>query len=305
MINGQFRMNKKGFSSLVIIAIIGIVLLISGAYYFIKADDQNAPEQNPKKFNPAQNLLTNSASYSGNGFTINLPKDWHLTSSLSFAGNGETTETFTPFSDDEVQKALDENPYNPNFYLEIIVKDNPKKIDLKTWATNSKYSPQGLGQKVSEVEINNQKGVLVEGNQGKGFVDYYLENDGKIYNLSYYYNDNDSEWKTPSKIKLSDLKSIVSSFKFSPKQTVIKEESKELISVIKNFFPDGKVQGNPSKITFKKQVGDMARYQAIATAQQLDPLTIILEKQNGEWKVKTFGTSFPDLEAQNPELFKD
>lgn len=57
-------------------------------------------------------------------------------------------------------------------------------------------------------------------------------------------------------------------------------------------------------IEIKKRVGDYALVFVIPTNQTLDPLQIILAKENGTWVYKDMGSTFPDWEEKVPELFK-
>lgn len=91
----------------------------------------------------------------------------------------------------------------------------------------------------------------------------------------------------------------------APTPSTKMDETKEIMDAAKASFPDNKIQGVESEIKFNKQVGDYARLTASATKQTLDPLTIIMQKKEGNWSVVNYGTSFPELEEQTPELFKD
>lgn len=91
----------------------------------------------------------------------------------------------------------------------------------------------------------------------------------------------------------------------SPAPSTKMDETKEIMDAANTSMPDGKIQGVESTIKFNKQVGDYARLTATATKETLDPLTIIMQKKDGEWTILNFGTSFPDLEEKIPELFMD
>lgn len=147
----------------------------------------------------------NFVSY--NGYSLSLPTGWRKLASAST----ETTEIFSSLSDSEIQNIMNEDPYNPSYYLEVDVRDNPNGVTLDEWATNSNYSPQGLGQSVSSVMIGPYQTVKVTDNQGDGFVDYYISKDGKVYNLGYFYNPTD-QWQSPSGYVPELFENIIASF---------------------------------------------------------------------------------------------
>ncbi|MDO8657273.1 MAG: PsbP-related protein [Candidatus Levybacteria bacterium] len=148
-------------------------------------------------------------------YSIKLPNDWNLSKELSIKQREDSLEKFTPLSENEVSEISKQDAYNPSFYLEIEVKDN-QGININEWASNSKYSPQAADQEITETLLNGISSVQVLGNQGKGFVDYYLYNEKKIYNVGYYYLENDPTWGRPSGITKEIFEKIISTFKFTP-----------------------------------------------------------------------------------------
>ncbi len=79
--------------------------------------------------------------------------------------------------------------------------------------------------------------------------------------------------------------------------TQIKEISRKLADGWN--IPDLKYE-----IEIKKRIGNVALVFVNPTNQTLDPLQIILAKENGIWVYKEMGTTFPDWEQKLPELFK-
>lgn len=143
----------------------------------------------------------------GGIYKIKIPKEWRknvLSANLI---------EVTPLSQKEVDELVKEDPYNPSYYISFEVKDNPKGVSLKEWATNSNYSEQGINQVVGEVKINGVDAYKVMGNQGEGFVDYYLAKENKIINIGYYLNKLDMQWPAPKGMKQNIIDGIVYSFK--------------------------------------------------------------------------------------------
>lgn len=296
---------QKGSVSPVIFITIGVIVIAGGLYFANKSFDLQKllPNQSSQSTPSAENTTTsntqinNSTLYEGEGYTINLPNGWNKSVALSRVDLQGVTDVFSPLDGVEIDKMLTDNPLNPSYYLEVNILDNPKNITAKDWVTNTKYSPQGKGQIVTETTLNEVTAVKVVGNQGKGYIDYYLYNNGKIYNIGDFYSPNDPTWPTPSKVTLKDLQSIVESFKLNNSNT--SPDFKAILETAKKLKLDYK-----SQLSLIRQVGDYARLRAISTEQNLDPLTIIMVKKNGAWEVLDFGTAFPELEATIPALFK-
>lgn len=143
-----------------------------------------------------------------NGYSLVLPSGWRKINNMST----DLSEVFSSLSDTEIESIVSEDPYNPSYYLELDVRDNPDGVTLEEWATNSNYSPQGLGQIVKSVKLGSYDAVKVSGNQGDGFVDYYISQNGKMYNLGYFYNPQDPQWQAPSGLTSDVFENIISSF---------------------------------------------------------------------------------------------
>jgi hypothetical protein len=59
------------------------------------------------------------------------------------------------------------------------------------------------------------------------------------------------------------------------------------------------------EVTVPNRVGTYARAVVTPTNQTLDPLQIIFEKIDGKWTYIDMGSTFPELEAQMPDLFRE
>jgi hypothetical protein len=49
---------------------------------------------------------------------------------------------------------------------------------------------------------------------GDGYVDYYIQHDGKVYNLGYYFEQGFTFWGKPVEIPKEIFNQILSTFKF-------------------------------------------------------------------------------------------
>jgi hypothetical protein len=142
---------------------------------------------------------------------MKLMKGWNKINSLSMNNADGMREVFSPYTEEQVKKLLSEDPYNPNYYLEVEIRKNPKNIPLSEWTTNSNYSPQAMGQETFDTKIGTLPAVKVVGNQGSAYVDYYLSANGNVYNLSYFFT-NDEQWKSPPEFSLDTFETMIDSF---------------------------------------------------------------------------------------------
>lgn len=128
------------------------------------------------------------------GYSIALKPGWRKIDSFSYADNSVKREVFSPLQDQEIKNIQNEDPYNPNFYLEVEIKENPDYIPLLEWI--DKNTPQSIYQKKSPTKVGNYDAFKVIANQGEGYVDYYISFQDKVYNLGYFYTTGD-QWKSP------------------------------------------------------------------------------------------------------------
>lgn len=217
---------QKGFAPLYILISLAVVATAIGAYVVQKTVNfQPKATQQPVVSQPQPTRIPQPTidptadwkTYTNNefGYSIKLPFNWRLSKELSIKTDKENIEKFTSLSIEEVSKIQKQDAYNPSYYLEIEIKDNPG-VNINEWASDSRYSPQGADQKITETLMSGIPSVQVLGNQGQGYVDYYLYNQGKIYNLGYYYLENDPTWERPPGITKETFDQILSNFKFLP-----------------------------------------------------------------------------------------
>lgn len=179
----------------------------SGEVPYGDEDFENDPEyKQAMEFDASTGLFT---SYFG--YALTLPAGWQTVPNLTFSDAYSQKEAFSPLTADEIISQQMKGPYNPNYYLEVEVRDNPDNVSLTEWTTNSNYTPQGLNQQVLSTKVGIYDAVKVTGNQGDGFVDYYIACCGKVYNLSYYYSG-EGEWQSPATLTPEMFEEIISTF---------------------------------------------------------------------------------------------
>lgn len=103
---------------------------------------------------------------------------------------------------------------------------------------------------------------------------------------------------------------VVNSFKkpAPPQQQnvpVVLDDTAELTRLSAEIADGWKIPDLKYEIKIQKRVGDHARVMVIPTNQTLDPLQIIFVKKDDKWTYVDMGTTFPDLETQIPDLFRD
>jgi hypothetical protein len=145
------------------------------------------------------------------GYTLILPSGWHVVDRLTFDDKDGKREAFSPYSDEEVDQMLKNDPYNPNYYIEVEIRENPKNVSLSDWTTKSAYSPQAMGQQNFNTTLAGHPAVKVIGNQGDSYVDYYVNVGNKVYNLGYFYTESE-QWKSPPQFSIKIFEDIISSF---------------------------------------------------------------------------------------------
>ncbi len=171
-------------------------------------DFQSNPDyKKAMEYDPQTGLFT---SYFG--YSLMLEPGWKKIDSMTISDGSLKREAFTSLSDKEVKSYTGEDPYNPSYYLEVEITDNPDNVSLDQWTADSNYSPQGLGQQVTSVKIGAYDAVKINGNQGEGYVDYYISQGNKIYNLGYFYNASDGQWQSPPGFTPEVFEKIISSF---------------------------------------------------------------------------------------------
>jgi len=145
-------------------------------------------------------------------YRITLPSGWHVVDLLTFDDKDGKREAFSPYSNEEVDQMLKNDPYNPNYYLEVEIRENPNNVSLSDWTTKSNYSPQALNQQNFDTTLAGYPAVKVVGNQGDGYVDYYVKVGKKIFNLGYFFTESE-QWKSPFQFSIKVFEDIISSFK--------------------------------------------------------------------------------------------
>lgn len=158
-----------------------------------------------------RNIIQGTLYNSPFGYTLTLPFGWHIVNRLTLDDRDGQREAFSPYSDKEVDQMLTNDPYNPNYYIEMEIRDNPKNVSLTEWTTKSNYSPQGVGQQNFDTTLAGYPAVKVIGNQGGGYVDYYVKAGNKVFNPGYFYTE-DEQWKSPSQLSIRIFEDIISSF---------------------------------------------------------------------------------------------
>jgi hypothetical protein len=160
----------------------------------------------------AMNTVPEMTTYTSPfGYTIKLMKGWRNIVSMTIQNADGKTEVFSPYSDEQFKKTLNEDPYNPNYYLEVEIRENPKNVPLLQWTANSTYSPQAMGQENFDTTVGGYPAVKVIGNQGTGYYDYYISANGKIYNPGYFFTE-DEQWKSPTDFSLDIFETMIDSF---------------------------------------------------------------------------------------------
>jgi len=84
--------------------------------------------------------------------------------------------------------------------------------------------------------------------------------------------------------------------------TIVDDET-QIKEISRKIADSSNIPGLKYEIKIKKRVGDVALVFINPINQTLDPLQIILAKENGVWVYKEMGTTFPDWEEKLPELF--
>ena len=86
---------------------------------------------------------------------------------------------------------------------------------------------------------------------------------------------------------------------------VVADDTAELTRLSSEIADGWHIPDLKYEIQVKNRVGDYARAVVYPTNQTLDPLQIIYVKKDGTWTYENMGTSFPDLESQMPDLFRE
>lgn len=161
----------------------------------------------------SQASTTDWKEYSGEIYTIKLPPNWSKSTKLSFKDSTTEREAFTPFSNAQITQQLEKDPYDPSYYLEIEIRDNPDKVTLQQWTNDTKYTAQSSYMKRSQVQINENTAIKITGTSSQPDVDYYLSHKGKVINISYYYSKTDPMWISDDQFSQEIFESIVHSMK--------------------------------------------------------------------------------------------
>lgn len=216
-------MNEKGLSPLIaILLIFSALALITGGFLLGRKDPDAksttslAPEQyQTEKANPGYEgqLYKNEKM----NYSINLPKNWRKLEKSSYKDKYGQADVFSPYTDEQIDEIIKKDPYNPNYYLTIELRDNPKDASLYDWVTKSEFSPQSAAQKEEEATIDGIPAFKVLGNQGPGYTDYYFFLHESVYNLSYYYNPTDALWASPKEFTKKTFEDIIATFKILDK----------------------------------------------------------------------------------------
>lgn len=98
---------------------------------------------------------------------------------------------------------------------------------------------------------------------------------------------------TESVIHAIDLNSILG-----------EKDSRELISIAKRFVQNASEPGLEFDLIPVKNIGDWVIFEVLPKNAEVDPAKLFMQKTNGKWEGKAFGTAFPELEEMHPELFK-
>lgn len=76
----------------------------------------------------------------------------------------------------------------------------------------------------------------------------------------------------------------------------------ELLAAARNYVTQNSVAGLVFDLTLVKQLNRWALVEVVSP--DADRAAVVLEKVGNRWVVRDFGTIFPEMEKQVPELFK-
>ena len=81
-------------------------------------------------------------------------------------------------------------------------------------------------------------------------------------------------------------------------------EKKQLFETARSFVSSHSTQGMQFDLVFNWKKGSWIRFAIIPENIETDNAQLFMEKVDGKWVVRGFGTAFPDLYEQHPELFR-
>lgn len=81
-------------------------------------------------------------------------------------------------------------------------------------------------------------------------------------------------------------------------------ERATIISKAKEFVIAHSAEGMEFDLVFRKHIGNWVVFSVVPKNIETDGAQLYMEKEDSEWKVRAFGTAFPELRKQHPELFE-
>lgn len=82
------------------------------------------------------------------------------------------------------------------------------------------------------------------------------------------------------------------------------KEKEQMFSAARELIMKYSVPDMEVELNLIKKVGNLALVEVIPLNTETDNVAVILEKVEGEWKARDFGTIFPEWEEKAPELFE-
>lgn len=224
------------------------------------------------------------------GFEFKYPNAWNI-SSIS-----QKNSIYALGLDSTVQSHDDTDlPYD----IEISVYSNISDLDYQKLGVKNlndflnKYSdrPDPKFINVKSITINQELGYQADSgpNSFAGGTYYYFFNETYIYEM-FDFGD------------LPEFDRILSTFRFIEPISV--EEMSQLLKNAREYVKSHSALGIEFNLELIYRIDRYARFNVVATNQELDQVQLIMENKDGVWTGVAFGTVFPGWKEKVPELFQ-
>lgn len=230
------------------------------------------------------------------GFSFEYPKAWYIEDSSEF-GN-----IFLSSKEEEAPMG----GVSLGARIEIFIMENTENFNLDQWIRWMKGYEEGelYGKMLETEEITvggeraiKEKGVAPSGPVEQGPpITVYLAKDNYIIQMSYTGREPDYTEN------LKNLEHLLDSFKFEKDQAQLEKE--QMFEAAREYIKKYSIEGAEFELRIIKQLDKWALLEAVPINFETDNVGVIMEKVEGKWVCRTFGTILPGWEEKVPELFE-
>lgn len=225
------------------------------------------------------------------GFSFEYPKAWYI------EDNSEFGNIFLSSKEEEPPMG----GVSLGARIEIFIMENTENLGLEEWI--SWMHSEGGIELTGESAVVDRKEITVGGVKAiqeeyvTPSITVYLAKDDYIIQMNYTGREPDYTEN------LKNLEHLLGSFKFKEKDQA-QLEKEQMFEAAREYIKKYSIEGAEFELRIIKQLDKWALLEAIPINFESDNVGVIMEKVEGKWICRTFGTILPGWKEKVPELFE-